>query len=585
MLLQKLVEFADRLEEKGDLIPPLYSKKWARYQIELDNDGNLLNPHPIDLSEMEDGKKRGQTRKLPHIVKSSGVKPILLADNAEYTFGLRREAPKEESEKKREAGKKRVKKCKVAYENLMEKCVKDTQDPVISAVLTFLQDDPLSKLEIEEDFDRSGNIIFRVGDKYAHEQRSVREFWVKYNAPKQKKKAKAMQCFICGEEKPILKRLPGKIIGVPNGHKAGTSIISANTNAFESYGLEASQIAPTCIECADRFTKALNYLLDDDSHHVWFSSLIFAFWTRNPVEYNWATVIKEPDSQAIHELINSVRSSKWNPDVDDTEFYAVSLSGSGGRTVVRDWMDTTVGKVKKNLANWFENQKIVGTWGDESRPLGVYALAGAAVRDLKDVPTPTYQALLRAGISNTPLPLNLLEQAVRRCRAERTVTHPRAALIKLVMKTQNIIKENDMVQLQTDHPEAGYHCGRLLAVLENIQRESAKPTKLNTTIIDRFYGTASTAPASVFGRLVKGAQSHLSKIRRRKDNAAEYALQERLEEILTTLSEISSPASFPTTLNLNQQGFFALGYYHQRADDRAQMRNRITAKEKTASEA
>ena len=142
-----------------------------------------------------------------------------------------------------------------------------------------------------------------------------------------------------------------------------------------------------------------------------------------------------------------------------------------------------------------------------------------------------------------------------------------------------------MVQLQTDHPEAGYHCGRLLAVLENIQRESAKPTKLNTTIIDRFYGTASTAPASVFGRLVKGAQSHLSKIRRRKDNAAEYALQERLEEILTTLSEISSPASFPTTLNLNQQGFFALGYYHQRADDRAQMRNRITAKEKTASEA
>ena len=91
-----------------------------------------------------------------------------------------------------------------------------------------------------------------------------------------------------------------------------------------------------------------------------------------------------------------------------------------------------------------------------------------------------------------------------------------------------------MVQIKIEHPEPAYHCGRFLAVLENTQREAAKPNKLNTTIVDRFYGTASTAPASVFGRLVRGAQPHLSKLRRDRPGAG-HALQERLEEVLAAL--------------------------------------------------
>lgn len=127
-----------------------------------------------------------------------------------------------------------------------------------------------------------------------------------------------------------------------------------------------------------------------------------------------------------------------------------------------------------------------------------------------------------------------------------------------------------MVQLQPTHPEPAYHCGRLLAVLESIQRGALGD--INATIVDRFYGTASTAPASVFGRLVRGAQPHLSKLRRDRPGAG-HALQERLEEVLAAL-----PA-FPHTLDLKQQGIFALGYYHQRAHDRAEARARKAQKE------
>ena len=122
-----------------------------------------------------------------------------------------------------------------------------------------------------------------------------------------------------------------------------------------------------------------------------------------------------------------------------------------------------------------------------------------------------------------------------------------------------------MVQLDPDNPSAAYRCGRLLAVLEAVQRLAVPGAK--ATIVDRFFGTASSAPASVFGRLLRGAQPHLAKLERDR-RGAYVALQRRLEEIQAGL-----PASgFPRVLTLEDQGIFALGYYHQRAFDRAQAR-------------
>jgi CRISPR-associated protein Csd1 len=550
MLLQRLVEYADRQE---DLAPPLYTKPWVRYVIELNQGGRILNPEPIDLSD--EGGKRGRRLPVPNVQRAAAIKPLLLADNAEYTLGLAREKSRPE----------RVKDCHAAYMTLLEACVTETTDPFAEAVLNFLRDDPVAQLNLSEDFDRSGKIVFRVDGVFSHRRLDIQHFWSRYNAPKTKGKMAAFetQCIVCGKTKPVVKRLKGKIKGIPGGHSVGTAVISANKPAFESYGLEASYIAPICMECGDRFTKALNYLLRDDSHNVWFGNLIFAFWTREEVGFNLANWLKEPEPQAVRELIRAVHTGRPAAEVDDTAFYGVSLSGSGGRAVVRDWIDTTVSQAKAAMATWFEGQRIVDAWGEEPRPLSVYALTGATVREMKDLPPPTIRVLLRAALTQTPLPWNLLEQAVRRNRAERDVTRPRAALIKLVFTSQNKEKELTMVQLRADHPEPAYHCGRLLAVLEQIQRR-AIGSNINTTIVDRFYGTASTAPASVFGRLLRGAQPHLSKLKGNESTRpAGYALENRLTEIASRLE------AFPRTLDLKQQGLFALGYYHQRADDRA----------------
>jgi CRISPR-associated protein Csd1 len=158
----------------------------------------------------------------------------------------------------------------------------------------------------------------------------------------------------------------------------------------------------------------------------------------------------------------------------------------------------------------------------------------------------------------------LLFQAVKRNRAEGGITRNRAALIKMVLLTQQpgFTQEEVMASLDIGNRNTAYLCGRLLAVLEAIQYQAVRP---KATLVDRFYGTASSAPASVFGHLLRGGQNHLAKLRKERPGA-HTNLQKRLEEIL---DGIEAANGYPHVLTLHQQGIFGLGYYHQRAADRA----------------
>ena len=126
-----------------------------------------------------------------------------------------------------------------------------------------------------------------------------------------------------------------------------------------------------------------------------------------------------------------------------------------------------------------------------------------------------------------------------------------------------------MDELEPANEDVAYRCGRLLAVIEEVQRTALGD--VNSTVVDRFYGTASTAPISVFSRLIRGAQPHLAKLRRDR-RGAYRALDARLQEVLKPVQ------SFPSVLDLEQQGLFALGYYHQRADDRRGAREHAAAR-------
>ena len=543
MLLSKLAEYQQQADTEHQ--PELYAEGPLKYIIDLDQDGHCIMSKPRDLSDPTSPRsRRGHRRLLPQVQRTRGIKPLLLASAADYTLGL----PKSPTQAQR------AKQCHAAYVALVERCAIATKNPDILAILKFLQADPLEALYLEGDFDPGGTITFQVNGTMVIDIPEVQTFWAAHNKPQ----GPDMQCLVCGTNRPAMKRLQSKIKGIPGGQTSGTSIISANSETYESYGLEASLTAPVCAQCAEGFTRGCNALLASESNKFGTRDGVYIFWTRENQEYNFGSSISDPQPLHVQALIESAQTGRWS-DADEAPFYAAYLSGAGSRTVVRDWIDTTIKSVKTNLALWFRQQEIAPGADGNAKYYGLKALAYTTVRDPRDLPVTTHRTLFKSAIEGTPLPRQILQQALRRCQAESSVPRHRAALIKLALfRLTPQSTEDYMAGIDHENTEPGYLCGRLFAAIERTQM-TANPN-INATIVDRYYGTASTAPGAVFPMLLKNTKHHLSKIRREKARAY-YAIEKEIEDITGKI------AVFPKTLSLEDQGRFALGYYHQKADN------------------
>ncbi|HTS58740.1 MAG TPA: type I-C CRISPR-associated protein Cas8c/Csd1 [Terriglobales bacterium] len=561
MLLQKLCEYSHRLK----IPPPMYNKAKVRWILDLDLGGNLLD-FTSSSSDSRPMKDRGMQFYTPHVGRSSGVVPRLLADNGEYVLGIGR--PKSKPA--------RVAKCHREFVKLVRACAESTGEAIVTAVLHFFENCGEQKVVLPEAFDAADIVTFRVEGLLPVDLDSVRSFWASTNAgpsPKgmlEKSASALAQCLICGCPRQAVKRLAFRIKRIPGGQSSGTALISAGVSAFESYGREASLNAPTCRECGERFSKALNSLIECPTTHITIDPLIFVIWTHEEGCLDVVSVFEHPESDMVKAL--TIGGCSSGVELDASPLYAAALSANGARAVVREWANTTLGDAKSNLCRYFLLQKIVEPDGHEGKPLSLFALSTCILSQARRrLPPGVPQAVVSVALKGGAIPKGLLFEAVNRNRVERSVTRARAALVKMVLLSHSQSNsEGQMEQLDTKEHSPGYLCGRLMAVLENIQHAALPGVK--ATVRERFFGVASVSPRSVFPQLVRGAGPHLAKLRKERRGTFE-ALQRRIEEVMAPLP------TFPKSLSLEEQGLFSLGYYHQRAADRAAAIAAIAAKE------
>ncbi|GCE06140.1 type I-C CRISPR-associated protein Cas8c/Csd1 [Dictyobacter aurantiacus] len=560
MFLEKLSEYAGQIAQ---LPPPMYQSTSVRYIIHLDEHGTYKG---IDELIGEKGKAN-VLFVAPHCKRSSGIKPKLLVDNGEYTLGIARE----------KSDPRRVQEQHDAYVKQVRECAVATREPSVVAVAKFLGSPNIvdAILQKKREFDPSSNIAFRVGDIYPIDQEAVRNYWAKKAAAGDAEAT--MQCLVCGEMRPPVERLPIVIKGIPGGQATGMTLISANAAAFESYGLTASLIAPTCEACGERFGNALNELLRGPNTHIILPPLAYIFWVRPSDASTDTDELNIPDlmeakPDVVKELFRSVRSGDVTAtSLDTSAFYAATLSASGARIVLRDWIETSAQNAHRDLARFFWLQRILDPDGF-FRYFPLYVLINATANRLsKEKPVAQVgEALMRVALHGGHLPTSLMYRVIHRVRASREIQPEQAALIKMVLLSQQntdvVDYEGDttMASLDEKDTSSAYLCGRLLAQLDYIQYRALG--KVNATIVDRFYGTASTAPAVVFPRLLKGAIPHLATIRTKDSNTMYKGYGASLsypdKELAKLLEHLPS---FPTILTLEEQGRFALGFYYQRA--------------------
>jgi CRISPR-associated protein Csd1 len=588
MILQQLWKDADAIMTqtgRGSLPPAMYMPKRVKWIVELSYDPHL--PVQFTLTMGED--KKGIERLVPFIKRAYGISPILLADKPSYTFGVRFADPKRDAGRDLEKDTARTVQEHQAYKDLLRACAKTTKDPNVVRIASFLEtwnpNDP-DKI-LPPDLGRDDLITFRVDEALPIQEVKVQDFWAKTAAGEEAGEAEkelelglpaksAMQCLVSGAIGPVEEMMPVPVKGLFGG-KSEMAIVSANANAFESYGLTRAQTSPICRPAGERFGQALNAVLASSSHHQSAGRITYVFWARDGVVPLFAFQ-PPPDARDLQKLLTAVYrgDGSWaNGLPSEEKFHLFGLTANAARVVVRSALDTTIGEVGRRQAAWFERLSLIGPDGLPGRPLPLKTLAVAAYREFKDIAPGMEDALVQAALLGSPLPESLLTTLVIRCRldTDSRVTYPRAALLKYILTQSLPLEEASLMTQEVTGPKpAAYHCGRLFAELEDIQKQAIPG--INAGISDKFFGAASTAPASVFGQLLGGARDHLGKLRRTREGAY-HGAEKRLEEIMSEIGD------FPMTLSLRDQALFSLGYYHHRAAKRKDIADRTAAKQQS----
>jgi len=561
MILQALIEYAER-EDLGDAD---FHEAPVRWLISLDASGNFTGVIPLlDNPDAKKPKPRTLTRPFieqKELTVASRPRAFFLCDTLERAVNY--PDPKKPERAERREG------SHAYFKRLLEAAVEECpNDGLMSqAVLAFLnQPNALERLHAlltEQKAKPNDNITFRVSGHRLLELEELKQFWRRRRAADRPQVAGRKRfCLATGElTEPV--STTEKIKGVPGGLAVGTNLISFDKASFTSFRLRQGENASISATAELKIRSALNDLIQ---HGLRQNEIVHLHWTRKKEELDPFDLIETAGEQDIRNLIDAPRTGQFQHELDARKYYAMSLSGNGGRIIVRDWLESTVPEVEQNVRQWFEDLAIIRPEGDSIRAdfkLGY--LLHSLVRDKLDELVPQIPTqLLYAALRGTPLPLPALTAALKRQQIETdNKTNPaRLALIKACLERQDRLNQskerNNMTEsLNTESMDPAYLCGRLFSVFDRLQYLALG--NVNAGVVERFYASASTTPALVMGRLFSNAQNHLAKV---SGGIAENVRKD-FEVIGIQLGD-----HFPPSLDLEGQGRFALGYYHQRAEYR-----------------
>ncbi len=415
-------------------------------------------------------------------------------------------------------------------------------------------------------------------------------------------------CLVTGDaenpvEVPIAEVHRTTIKGVPGLPPIGGYLVSFDkmTPSLRSYGFEGGWNAPVSEDAAAAYALGLNHVLSERGLRAKVGDAVLCGWVDVRPELGGMVldVLNVPTSDALERFFRAFEKGGEFFEFRTGGLYrSLTLAANGGRVVVRRWLDEPLGEVIDAVRAWFDDLKVEAIAvprkargpapsGPEDSPFGainpfsVYALAATTARVPSEVQDSTYDALYRAALDPSRFnPAALLGPALQRLRIAAKekgnglrFDTSRFALIKLILKRSGDSPMPVELVLCEDTNDPAYNGGRLLAVLDDLQR--AAQGQVGGDVVSRFYGAASVYPANSFQTLLRLAKAHEKKLKKSGDPRLQgkgWALSARVNEILARLGprSVGAAPEFPSLLGPKEQGRFALGFHQQKAaDDRA----------------
>lgn len=373
-------------------------------------------------------------------------------------------------------------------------------------------------------------------------------------------------CLVSGKvsQKPVSTTYSTFIVGA----KSNAKLVSFQINSgYDSYGKKMGLNAPISEEAEFKYTTAMLKMLSKGSRNKFMvGNRTFLFWASKDDEagkqaeegiFNMfgATEIDDNPDQRIEQVrkvFMSIYSGSLKTSLDD-KFYILGLAPNSARIAVTYWAEIPLRDFAERIKRHFDDMEITGGikpyFGLRSM-LSAVTLGGKSSDATPNLP----ETIVKSIFQGLPYPYTLFAGCMRRIRAEQSIFTGRAAIIKAYLNRLNDNEQKIDIMLDKENQNQGYLCGRLFAVLDKIQEDANN----QHSIRERYMNSASATPAAVFATILNLSSHHSENLNEGRKIYFEKLKQEIIDKL---------PADgFPAHLDLQDQGRFFVGYYHQRQD-------------------
>lgn len=600
MLIRSLCDYYDIQSARGEAASDIMSEQPVHWMVMLTPDGRVADIIDKRIEEsvpQKNGKvkivKKPIVVSLPKRTQKTGIDANIIEHRPLYIFGLNYDAkigltPDDKTGKARKSHEAFVKKNLEFFDGI--------DSEITRAYVNFIknwvpenetENEQLKKLGKEY---QGSYYIFALDGSPECKLHKDKAVLAKYEEIMAKAAVEAaesddgiMMCPIEGERLRAA-RIHDKIKGIKGGNSVGAVLVNFNSSAFESYGKSQSMNSGISEKAMKKYTSSLNKLLADPMHHIYSDDMTVVFFAMKHDDkaecdlfngyLNSSNGVTEDstkaDVKAVSENIyykgQTGNAQALDKDVDNgVDFFVAGFTPNSSRICQKFMVRNKFGKIIDNVKQHQQDMAICGSNGEIPlwrinkelvSPNSANAISPALQSDI-------FQAIL----NGTNYPYTLLETVVRRVCTDSDldgndktkINEVRAGLIKAFINRKARIngdKEEITMTLNPENTNPAYLCGRLFAVLEKIQLE-ATDVKLNRTIKDAYFSSASSRPALIMPRLIDLSNYHLRKL---KEGRAIY-FSKLINEIMGKIKD-----SLPTNLSIMEKGEFQLGYFQQNKD-------------------
>lgn len=562
MILKSLYDYA---QSRSDAVPPS-GMEWKEIEniIVIDSEGRFKRFE----SKRIDKKQCVRFLVAKGVKRTSAAKSNILWDNGKYVLGK---------------GDKNGKCNALFVEIVKEIANKHPEDPSIQALQKFylqpepdreekMMADPLFS-NIEETVSANFSFRYETDDVPIAEKKYLFDHLLGDSGDN----SEFGRCLITGNCGLLVRTTTPTPL--PDNSPMAALVAFQVNSGYDSYGKSQAYNSPISIEAEEAYSVVLKKFLGKDSRNkVRLGTRMLLFWgsgeqkVNEEVEEGLLSIFEIPDKKAVNldekidkvsKLFKSIFSGEIKTTLDD-RFHILGLAPNTGRIAVVLWMDSELRDFAGKILTHFSDMEIVDNrHPDKRRPyVGVYSMVSAVTQGgkISDALPNLVDESVKAVIFGTPYPFPLYTGALQRIKAELSDMSPtiqRVAILKAYInrkyKNQNQHKQLQ-VMLDKNNTNPGYLCGRLTAVLEKVQSDANTGDSIRT----RYMGAASATPAAVMPAMLNLSLHHSEKL----SEGSRIYFEQLKQEILDKL-----PADgFPAHLDLNDQGRFFVGYYHQRTD-------------------